>query len=372
MSQHIESASSGGFQPSLFAPTQTPCSSQRKRRASSPPTGPQWTPPDHKRRRPKLSNGFATMSISPRVDESNRTRYFTRGFNHTESSEDELEPTRLPPGGDVAVEILSDKSPSSARRPLFPQRLSSSSSSPTSDDEYESDATYCPPLERERLRQAHHSPMQPTFIEHPELPKSAPVTLDTPTIEFESPLKRKHMRHDDERPHASKRARSHMDEDVAMDPVTFSAPVASGPGWYEPEKDRIVVTSLSSPESSSTRSPSPDAVARQPYSYEEHKNLMQPGDDGFTISPSLLTHLMAAQSDQFRNPAFHTVPERGLVLYRPVGVTPAQDVVRQWEEEPGRFEDLDDDEDMQTQTTSEWDNDIAQECGQSDDAMDLG
>ncbi|BEI79928.1 hypothetical protein CcaverHIS002_0104570 [Cutaneotrichosporon cavernicola] len=368
MSGHFGSAFPGGYQqPPLFAPTPTPFSPPRKRRADSPPTDLQWAPPEQKRRRPNLSNGFATMSISPQPDEPKRSQYLARGLS-TESSDDELEPTRLPPGGDVAVEVLSDKSPTSIRHPLFPHSRSSSST-PPSDDDYESDATYRPPLERARLRQAHHTPIQPTWIEHPEQPEPAPPTFQgTPTIEFESPLKRKHLRLDDERPDASKRQRSHMDQDVAMEPV----PIASGPGWYEPEKDRIVVTSLSSPESSTTRSPSPDPGPRRQYSYEEHKHLMQPGDDGFTISPSLLTHLMTAQSDQFRKPAFHAVPERGLVLYRPLGVSPAEDVVQKWEEEPGRFEVLDDDEDMQTQPAGQWGDGITQEWGRGDDAMDIG
>ncbi|KLT38657.1 hypothetical protein CC85DRAFT_305770 [Cutaneotrichosporon oleaginosum] len=300
------------------------------------------------------------MSISPRPE----AQQFPQG---NESSEDELEPTRPPLDGDVAVEVLSDKhpSPTSARRPTFPHRLSSSSTSP-SEEEYESDVTFRPPLERERLRRLQH-PMQPTSIEHPhDASARDPHAHDTPTVEFESPLKRKHLRLDDERPHASKRHRFHVDEDVAMDPPN----IASGPGWYEPEKDRIVVTSLSSPEPSS-RSPSPDPGPRRPYSFEEHKHLTQPGADGFTISPSLLTHLMAAQSDQF-TPAYNAVPERGLVLYRPLGIPPAEHVVKQWDEEPGRFEEVDDDEDMSTEPSgNQWGDDIAQQWEQNDDAMDI-
>jgi hypothetical protein len=208
--------------------------------------------------------------------------------------------------------------------------------------------------------------MQPTSIEHPEHDEDAPAPYGTPTVEpFESPLKRKHLRLDDEGTPANKRQRSYIEDDVMMD----APPVASGPGWYEPEKDRIVVTSLSSPEpSSGERSPSPDPGPRRQYSYEEHKHLTQPGADGFTISPSLLTHLMAAQSDDFR-PAYNAVPERGLVLYRPLGI-PAEDVVKQWDEEPGRFEEVDDDENMSNEPVP-WGDGIAQQWGQVDDAMDI-
>lgn len=140
-----------------------------------------------------------------------------------------------------------------------------------------------------------------------------------------------------------------MDGDLDMDPAP---PVASGPGWYEPEKDRIVVTSLESPVSSPGRSPSPDPGPRRAYSYEENKKLSQPGDTGFTISPSLLTHLMAAQSDHFRNGSTSFNPERGLVLYRPLGIPGAENVVKQWDpsqsmslDDEGRFEEVNDDDD---------------------------
>lgn len=169
---------------------------------------------------------------------------------------------------------------------------------------------------------------------------------------LDSPLKRKHVSLDEGKGHTSKRRRSYMDMDgdAAMDGV---APVASGPGWYEPEKDRIVITSLSSPESYAerlSRSPSPDLGPRRQYSYEEHKHLAQPGQDGFTISPSLLTHLMAAQSDPFRpDLAYNANPERGLVLYRPLGIPAAENIVKQWDQEDdGRFEEVDDDEDLRS------------------------
>lgn len=148
-----------------------------------------------------------------------------------------------------------------------------------------------------------------------------------------------------------------------------------GRGWYEPEKDRIVVTSLDSPSPepspdfddmrsrSTTASPPPRDSQDASYNYEENRNLSQPGTQGFTISPSLLTHILNAQRDQFgTQPNFSVEPaERGLVLYRPLGGMPAEDVVRQWQQKAKgknrvrpqipdpdghRFELVDDDEDL--------------------------
>lgn len=107
----------------------------------------------------------------------------------------------------------------------------------------------------------------------------------------------------------------------------------------------IVVTSLSDSESEapSSRSTSPRRA----------HDLNQPGHQGFTLSPSLLTHLLATQKNcfDFSQPP----PERGLVLYRPLGIPPGSEIVEQWPGHenavagPGdsaRFEELDDDEDQ--------------------------
>lgn len=138
--------------------------------------------------------------------------------------------------------------------------------------------------------------------------------------------------------------------DVDMDNLP---PEAYGPGWYEPEKDRIVVTDLS-PEGS--RSPSPETETdKRRYSLKDNQHLAQPGHQGFTISPSLLTHILNAQRDQFANSHPQTGPERGLVLYRPIPFNNnPQSVVEEWSGAPrlsqipdsGRFEEVDDDEDL--------------------------
>jgi hypothetical protein len=83
--------------------------------------------------------------------------------------------------------------------------------------------------------------------------------------------------------------------------------------------------------------------------------LTQPGNQGFTISPSLLTHIINARREQFAPD--HPVPERGLVLYRPVGLeNPGDPVVQEWQwdgnvpltQDSDRFEEVDDDEDLMT------------------------
>jgi hypothetical protein len=73
---------------------------------------------------------------------------------------------------------------------------------------------------------------------------------------------------------------------------------------------------------------------------------MQPGENGFTISPSMLTRLLAARDNTLPLP-FPQQREMGLVLYRPLGIAAepdrdVRDVVREWRgamlEDSGRFE----------------------------------
>jgi hypothetical protein len=128
---------------------------------------------------------------------------------------------------------------------------------------------------------------------------------------------------------------------------------------YEPEKDRkftlidhvigfhtdasgIVVTSLSDTESEASISGSPTPL--------EHSDLNQPGSQGFTLSPSLLTHLLNSQREHFSVP--HKSQEKGLILYRPLGIPPGPQIVQQWpapesnqQYDSSRFEELDEDED---------------------------
>lgn len=105
------------------------------------------------------------------------------------------------------------------------------------------------------------------------------------------------------------------------------------------------MTSLSDTESEASTSRSSSPPPRREFS--------QPGTQGFTLSPSLLTHLLATQRDHLKHPFNQSPAEKGLVLYRPLGI-PAQDrpeIVQQWPcppipdiEDSGRFEELDEDE----------------------------
>lgn len=284
------------------------------------------------------------------------------------------------PSDGVHVQHLPDKpiSPLRTRRPRRGpnpwHRTSSFSSTSPSDDEYDSDATFRIPHERARLQQLHETAQLPSEIEHPAEADHSQGPLVEP---IDSPVKRKHLSMEapstfdefntsygfEDAP-MLKRQRSDMPE--SMDTDMDEAHIASGPGWYEPEKDRIVVTSLSSPEHS--RSPSPDTGPRRSgraYSYAENKKLNQPGDSGFTISPSLLTHIIGAQKD------VHVpmpMPQRELVLYRPIGQPGVgrEDVVKHWDGEyvdSGRFEMIDDDEEtmqpevevqMASEPVAEW------------------
>ncbi|TXT10792.1 hypothetical protein VHUM_02297 [Vanrija humicola] len=269
--------------------------------------------------------------------------------SQSDADDDELlEPTQPPVDGDVAVEVLPDGSPTSLRhsrlkRPPWHRTASFSSTSPSEED-YDSDATFRLPHEKARKRTA--TPMQPSEVEHPietvalRGHSRQPSVGHGPKVEyFDTPIKRKKRSSEDE-PRA-KRRKEGMDVDLDNLP-----PESYGPGWYEPEKDRIVVTSLSSPESSPSpkREPPKDSY----YDYETNKHLSQPGASGFTISPSLLTHIINAQRDQIVGGGFQDSPsqERGLVLYRPLGIPAAEDVVKYPDTDGHRFEVVDDDEDL--------------------------
>jgi hypothetical protein len=97
----------------------------------------------------------------------------------------------------------------------------------------------------------------------------------------------------------------------------------------------VVVTSLSDTESEDSSTES--------ISSSKRSDLKQPGAQGFTLSPSLLTHLLNSQRNHFA-PTPHQ--EKGLILYRPLGIPPAPDIVQQWpaQDDSSRFEELDDDE----------------------------
>lgn len=375
-------ASSPGFGVTSPAP-----SSSRKRHATGSPPDPSHfvgLPPDAKRRRPNLANGFSAMSISPRsrgasvgpdvftpttpgapaaasraapMASSARLAAVAGSSYHDDLDDDSLEPTQPPLDGDVTVEELPHPhqrpavpSPRMKRpRPWHRHSSFSSSTDPSEDDDYESDATF-------RLPARPTPPVQASSVEHPDA--HVPHADDGPNIEWiDTPSKRKQAAAESER--RSKRRREAAAAPMAVDTDALP-PGRYGDGWYEPEKDRIVVTSLcSSPE---TSPPPPDmqhvppvnADKQSDYSYEHNRHLSQPGVQGFTISPSLLTHILNAQRSQTVPGPYSVHPERGLVLYRPLGIPGADHVVKEWapaghlypDPDGHRFEEVDDDEDL--------------------------
>jgi hypothetical protein len=230
--------------------------------------------------------------------------------------------------------------------------------------------------------------VQASSVEHPpDTPSLASATERFgPHVELlDTPIKRKQA--PDEQQPRKRRREMDMDMDLPMDLPEGSY----GPGWYEPEKDRIVVTSLSSPESSPppqgarisrahSRDASPDPASDKPYSFTENRHLSQPGSQGFTISPSLLTHILNAQREQLPfDVNAHTAPERGLVLYRPVPGM-GRPVVEEWNDanhvpldDSGRFEEVDDDEELTTGQQQDANMDMDEETPwqYAEEAMDI-
>jgi len=280
----------------------------------------------------------------------------------TDDDDDGLEPTQPPLDGDVSVEVLPEQSGQRLKRPRSYHRASSFSSTSPSETDYESDVTF-------RIPSRPTPPVHATSVEDPpDTPVAASHSQSSPLqrthrdghhdggvhVEMlDTPSKRKQNSISDE---SAPRKRRREGMDIDMDGLPEGS---YGPGWYEPEKDRIIITSLSSPESSPPppdrrRSMSPDSERRQ-YSYAENRHLSQPGSQGFTISPSLLTHILNAQRDQFNHTPEYPSQERGLVLYRPLGITP-DPVVQQWNQndnvplgnDSDRFEEVDSDEDLTT------------------------
>lgn len=119
----------------------------------------------------------------------------------------------------------------------------------------------------------------------------------------------------------------------------------------------IIVTSLSDTESeaSSSRTASPPPS----------RDFSQPGSQGFTLSPSFLTHLLATQRHSLKRPLHQQGVEKGLVLYRPIGIQlPHVDpeIVEHWpgshNDDSSRFEVLDADESATTGEQESADMDI--------------
>ncbi|TYJ58016.1 hypothetical protein B9479_001375 [Cryptococcus floricola] len=335
-----------------------PAPASRKRRASSPHR-------PNKRRPPNLANGFSSLSlhtaaqnIPPPIDDTD---------------DDGLGPSNYPRSNDLKVEVLPENSlaqetyaPSPHHRPHHwshpsygrPPPSSSSNSPPSSSDEtYDSEATT---RRFSRPRRYAGAAQQADEVVQPD--------ANTPAAGYElgvedvtgvpPPLRGRRPREDDsaEGPIEKRRRRDDMDIDMDADPV----PHAGEPNsikdrmrkrktvWHEPDKDRIVITSLSDSDSRSSRSPSPEVELAQ-------ARLSQPGEHGFILSPSLLTHLMKAHRYyDFQVPLNELLRnnERGLTVYRPLGISPGKwqdDIVKTWEEaqadaDAGRFEEIDEDE----------------------------
>lgn len=109
----------------------------------------------------------------------------------------------------------------------------------------------------------------------------------------------------------------------------------------------------------------------------------------------MLTRLLAARKDSSIQLPFDlnnasSQPERGLVLYRPLGIPPgiasrmngknAEEIVREWQRDmaaskghgdSGRFEVVDDDEDLQLDESGPAVDDIAERASNMDVDMDV-
>ncbi|KAJ9125520.1 hypothetical protein QFC22_000481 [Naganishia vaughanmartiniae] len=128
-------------------------------------------------------------------------------------------------------------------------------------------------------------------------------------------------------PYGREAAEVTVEED--MDPEAGGIPQSKtkGKSWYEPEKDRIVVTSLSDTESE-TSSPGPSTppidlstTTDEIIEIPSAEKLSQPGSRGFTIHPTFLNQLgRMSEAERSRLPFLpsrhRSTQERGLVLYR--------------------------------------------------------
>ncbi|WVR09571.1 hypothetical protein IAU60_006640 [Kwoniella sp. DSM 27419] len=347
----------------------------RKRRAASPetpapsrPHSPQaasspWTSnghfsPEHtpqqqhreKRRRPNLAHGFESLSIS-RDQVPGLADPAGLNVNDREDNDEEGIGLKRSDHHDIHVEVLPDRSPKRKHHHhqtghhhwSVPNHAgpSSSSSSASSEENYDSDATFTRAFPRRRYRGVAQ---QADEVVDPDA-QGFDEQLGVEDVTACSPHGSRRRRDDDAASPWGKRPRREGEMDVDMGEDPFDKRGKRKTVWHEPEKDRIVITSLSDASSSrgSSRSPSPE------FDGQDHgrRNLAQPGNQGFTISPSLLTHLLHAQRDQL-NGVRPPRDQRSLVLYRPLGIPAAG----QWPDsdamanEPyvdsGRFEVLED------------------------------
>lgn len=353
----------------------------RKRHASGPipdgelQHGEPVESPALKRRRSNLANGFSTLSISAR-ERQGFSPLPTYQESQELASDKEVDEDDVPgPSAlqDVRVEYLPD-SPRSrkrgSRRPVYGSSSTSEASGSSSPD---SEITYILPAGPSRH---HGAPQMPDSIEEP-----ASTSADHFFTEDISDLKPRKRRHHDDDQQRKRRRNDEMDVD--MDGTTANGGEAMGDvggdynrgrrkerGWYEPEKDReskllasdsdrpgIVVTSLSSSRESSVDSRASDKPI----------HLAQPGLQGFTISPSLLTRLLAEHRNRV-DP--NLPPEKALVPYKPLLPPGANwdEIVRMWRgdvgaadqtiSDTGRFEEISDDVDVQAAPANAVDADM--------------
>jgi hypothetical protein len=307
-----------------------------------------------KRRRPNLANGLRGLSLTPKPDRGSEAlpSYTESQETRNEVDEDDMFQSSPHIIDDIQVEELPDKS-RRARR-LF----ADASTSDSSDDESrDSEDQFSFTTKRHRNRQ-YQSQQQSGIVELPSPVKERPDDIDIQDITGSEPrgIKRRDESGSRSRP---KRRRDDMDLDMDTDDEDQREHTRwrKNASSYEPEKDRkltslpsgsthtdscsgIVVTSLSDTESEDS--------STEPTSTHKSNKLDQPGEQGFTLSPSLLTHLLNTQRDKFT-----TMPpqEKGLILYRPLGILPAPQIVQQWpgqdfinQDDSSRFEELDDDE----------------------------
>ncbi|OCF77458.1 hypothetical protein I204_01446 [Kwoniella mangroviensis CBS 8886] len=377
---------------SPFQPFYTP---SRKRRALSPPSldtseyqtrkdtndldlryASPLTDPSHrdKRRRPNLANGFQGLSIS--VDQS--ASYLNDDLPRNGLDDDEGIGLQKNINNDVTVEVLPDKSTRSTNHHHHhhhhsnthhwsipsragPSSPSSSSTSPTTSSEEDYHPFQCHRRYAGVAQQADEI-VQPDQVE-------AVSDLSVEDVTVVSPRNGRRRREEETGMDQitntrNKRARTGDDFDVEMNTEEEMDEIGNGDHdkrrrrkteWHEPEKDRIIITSLSDASSSreSSRSASPEPTA------DDVRNLSQPGMRGFTISPSLLTHLLKTQRDQLSGRKV-SPNSNSLILYRPLGIPPGEwndVIVKAWKPDEeyvdsGRFEILDDDEAFDNVTPS--------------------
>lgn len=342
--------------PALRTPLAAPSSPHDQRDPPSAEPIESLETPTAKRRRPNLANGFSSLSLGghqpreaevlPSYDESLATR-------HQVDDEDDDSPLSIE---DIRVQQIPDRE-ELAPHWSIPSHASSSSASSSTDDDAadESDTTFIN-KKRGRPAQVYRNPQksqQPSCVEYPSDTHEPDSALDVEEVATEwSSHGSRRARHGPDQVGVKKRRRSSTDHDIEMDEEPYGETrhgTRRRTEWHEPEKDRIVITSLgSSPSTSRSTSPDRSSVS------EDRQLFSQPGDRGFTLNPSLLTHLLQSQRTNL-SMAPDLPQERGLVLYRPLGIHAGghpdlRSIVQTWQDQSAssadasRFEELGEDE----------------------------